>query len=146
MCVGGGVGVFMSLFCYVVICVLSSFATISLGKRGLDALLLLNTYILEIQLFWTAHHYQVNLDKVKNHVALSIGQFIRPRGYKTFSYSTQLNRKFIRLINVKMPTIVGILTLISMINTTYERLKARNFVIRRYFSFHEQLKLRAQLS
>ena len=31
--------------------------------------------------------------------------------------------KFILLINVKMPTIVGILTFISMINTTYERLK-----------------------
>ena len=30
-------------------------------------------------------------------------------------------------INVKMPTIVGILTFISMINTTSERLKAKNF-------------------
>ena len=29
-------------------------------------------------------------------------------------------------INVKMPTVVGILTFISMINTTSERLKARN--------------------
>ena len=34
--------------------------------------------------------------------------------------------KFILLINVKMPTIVGILTFISMINTTSERLKAIN--------------------
>ena len=33
------------------------------------------------------------------------------------------------LINVKMPTIVGILTFISMINTRSERLKARNFYI-----------------
>ena len=33
-----------------------------------------------------------------------------PRGYKTFSFSTQLRLKFILLINVKMPTIVGILT------------------------------------
>ena len=40
---------------------------------------------------------------------------------KLFPYSTQLSTKFILLINVKMPTIVGILTFISMINTTSER-------------------------
>ena len=51
---------------------------------------------------------------------------------KLFSYSTQLSMKFILLINVKMPTFVGILTFISMINTTSERLKARNFLICRY--------------
>ena len=39
--------------------------------------------------------------------------------------STQLSMKLIKLMNVKMPTIVGILTFISMINTTYESLKAR---------------------
>ena len=65
---------------------------------------------------------------------------------KLNSCSTQLSRKLILLINVKMPTIVGILTIISMINTTSERLKARNFFICRYFSFYEQLKFRAQLS
>ena len=66
---------------------------------------------------------------------------------KLFSYSTQLSTKFILLINVKMPTIVvGILTFISMINTTSERLKARNFFICRYFSVYEQLKFRTQLS
>ena len=54
--------------------------------------------------------------------------------------------KIIQLINVKMPTMVGILTFISMINTTSERLKARNFFISRYFSFYEQLKFRAMLS
>ena len=54
--------------------------------------------------------------------------------------------KFILLINVKMPTIVGILTFISLMNATSERLKARNFFIYRYFSFYEQLKFRAQLS
>ena len=32
-----------------------------------------------------------------------------------FSCSTQLSTKFVLLINVKMPTIVGILTLIGMI-------------------------------
>ena len=65
---------------------------------------------------------------------------------KLFSYSTQLSMKIILLIDVKMPTIVGILTFISMINATSERLTARNFFISRYFSFYEQLKLRAQLS
>ena len=65
---------------------------------------------------------------------------------KPFSYSTQLSTKFILLIYVKMPTIVGILTFISMINTTSKRRKARNFDICRYFSFYEQLKFLAQLS
>ena len=35
---------------------------------------------------------------------------------KLFSCSTQLRLKFILLINVKMPTVVGILTFISRIN------------------------------
>ena len=65
---------------------------------------------------------------------------------KHFSCSTQLSTKFILLINVKMPTIVGILTFISMINTTSERLRARNVFICQYFSFSEQLKFPAQLS
>ena len=56
-----------------------------------------------------------------------------PEVIKLFSCSTQLNMLIILLINVKMPTIVGILSLISMINTTSERLKARNFFICRYF-------------
>ena len=63
-----------------------------------------------------------------------------------FSYSTQLSTKFVLLINIKMPTIVGILTFISMISTTTERLKAIPFFINRYLSFYEQLKLRVQLS
>ena len=41
-----------------------------------------------------------------------------PEIIKLFSYSTQLSTKFILLINVKIPTSVGILTFISMINTT----------------------------
>ena len=69
-----------------------------------------------------------------------------PEVIKLFSCSTQLSAKFILLINVKMPTIVGILTFISMINTASERLKATNFFTFRYFSFYEQLKFRAQLS
>ena len=62
-----------------------------------------------------------------------------PEVIKLFSCSTQLNAEFILLINVQMPTIVGILTFISLINTTSERLKARNFLICWYFSFYEQL-------
>ena len=69
-----------------------------------------------------------------------------PEAIKLFSSSTQLSTKFILLINVKMPTIVGILTFISMINTASEKLKARNFFICLYFSFYEQLKFHAQLS
>ena len=45
-----------------------------------------------------------------------------------------------------MPTIVGILKCISMINTTSERLKAINFFIWRNFSLYEQLNFHAQLS
>ena len=66
-----------------------------------------------------------------------------PEVISLFPSSTQLSTKFILLINVKMPTIVGILTFISMINTTSERLYARNFFICRYFSFYKQLKFRA---
>ena len=48
---------------------------------------------------------------------------------KLFPCSTQLSTKFILLISVKMPTMVGILTFISKINTTSERLKARNSIL-----------------
>ena len=69
-----------------------------------------------------------------------------PEVVKLFSCSTQLSTKYILLIYVKMPTIVGILTFISMIITTSERLNARKFFIFWYFSFYEQLKFRDQLS
>ena len=36
-----------------------------------------------------------------------------PEVIKLFSYSTQLSMKFFVLINIKMPTIVGILIFIS---------------------------------
>ena len=63
-----------------------------------------------------------------------------PEVIKLFSFSTRLSTTFILLINVKMPTIIGILTFISMINTTPERLKERDFFICLYFSFYGQLK------
>ena len=72
-------------------------------------------------------------------VKIQISWLLRsgPKVIKLFSYTTQLSTKFILLLNVKMPTIVGILTFICMINTTSKRLKARNFFICRYFSFNE---------
>ena len=72
--------------------------------------------------------------------------YISPDVIKLFSCSTKLSTKFILLINVKMPTTVGIFSFISMINTTFERLKARKIFICQHFSFYEQLKFRAQLS
>ena len=91
-------------------------------------------------------------EQLKFHPQLSIKQVLEPSSgpgpevVKLFSDSTQLSTKFILLINVKMPTIVGILTFISMINATSERLKARIFFICRYFSLYEQFKFCAQLS
>ena len=49
------------------------------------------------------------------------------------------------LINVKMPTIVDILTFISMINTTCVKLKARKVIIFQHFNYYEQLRFHAQL-
>ena len=43
-----------------------------------------------------------------------------PEVIKLFVCSTQLGMNFIMLIYVKMPTVVGILTFISMINTVFE--------------------------
>ena len=48
--------------------------------------------------------------------------------------------------NVKMQTIVGILTFISIINTISEKLKAITFMICQYFSLYEQLKFHAKFS
>ena len=82
----------------------------------------------------------------KDEVSMPNLRHLPPEVIKLFSCSTQLNTKFVLLINVKMPTIVGILTFISRINSTSERLKARNLFICQYFSFYEQLKFRAKLS
>ena len=66
---------------------------------------------------------------------LSQGSHAGPEVIKLFSCSNQLSTKFILLVNVKMPTIVGILTFISMINTTSERLKEKNIFSCQYFNF-----------
>ena len=68
-----------------------------------------------------------------------------PQSNKTFFSSAQLRLKFILLINVKMPTIVGILTFMSRI---YYRLDILNPVSIHldYFGIYEQFKVYAQLS
>ena len=53
--------------------------------------------------------------------------------------------KFIQLINVKMPTIVGILTFISRIHTISDDFMARKALIFQHFSY-EQLKFHVKLS
>ena len=67
-----------------------------------------------------------------------------PCGYTTYfmPYSTEHQ---IYHAHVKMPTIVGILKFISMINTTLESLKARS-LYSSILVFYEQLKFHAQLS
>ena len=52
----------------------------------------------------------------------------RPEVIKLFPCSTQLSTKSILLINVKTPTIVGVLTFVSMINTTSERLISKKLL------------------
>ena len=71
-----------------------------------------------------------------------------PRGYQTVSCSAQQSMKFILLTNVKMPTIVGILTFrpISRIDTTSESFKTRTIFISHQFTFYEHLKVHVQLS
>ena len=69
-----------------------------------------------------------------------------PEFIKLCSCSAKLSIKFIMLINIKMPTIVGILIFISMINKISASLKARKVFSFQHFSFHEQLKLCVQLS
>ena len=54
--------------------------------------------------------------------------------------------KFILLIIVKMPTIVGILTSINMVYATNDSLKAKKNIIFQHFSFHEHMKFHADLN
>ena len=69
-----------------------------------------------------------------------------PKVIKLIPSSTQLSTKSILLINVKMSTNVGILTVISRINTASESFKARTIFIYHHFTFYEQLKFHAQFS
>ena len=71
--------------------------------------------------------------------------FPGPEVIKLFSCSTQLRLKFILLINVKMPTIVGILTFMSRIN--YRLWSSKPSISRYlgYFGIYEPFKFHAQL-
>ena len=64
-------------------------------------------------------------------------QQTRGRGYKTFFVLNSTEREINHAHNIKMPTSVGILTLMSMINTTSESLNASKVFSFQYFSFHE---------
>ena len=77
--------------------------------------------------------------------SLSDSSSSTPRLY-TSSCSYQLGMKFIMLTNVKMPTIVGILTFVIMKIATSKSLEVRNFFIFQHFSFYEHWKFHAQLS
>ena len=66
-----------------------------------------------------------------------------PRGYKTFFMLNLNEHEIILLINVKMPTCVGILTFIGRINTLSESFKARTIFTFQHFSFSEHIKLHA---
>ena len=67
---------------------------------------------------------------------------------KLFLRSSQLSTKFILLINVKMPRIVGILTFISRIKTTSESFQARHvsYFSAFWFLWAVQISLSAELS
>ena len=60
-----------------------------------------------------------------------------PRDYKTY-FPAQLSTKFTLLINAKMPTVVGILTFISRINTAFEssNFKGKKSLYFSAFSFY----------
>ena len=67
------------------------------------------------------------LVKVCHHIRVKCTKYeTRPQGYKTFF---MLNSAEHEIYPANKCLNVGILTFISMINTTFEGLKARNFVI-----------------
>ena len=63
-----------------------------------------------------------------------------PEVIKLFSCSTHLSMIFILLINVKMPTTVGIFTFISRINSTSGGIKVSKIFIFHHVNFCEELK------
>ena len=69
-----------------------------------------------------------------------------PEVIKPFLCSTQLSMKFFLLINVKMPTIVGILTFMNRKNSYLGWSEPEKCWISWYFHTYEQLKFYAQFS
>ena len=70
----------------------------------------------------------------------------RSRGYKTVFMFSSAEKKFIVLINVKMPTIVDILTFMSRINYQFWGFDSEFSTNFDDYSIYEQLKFHAQLS
>ena len=69
-----------------------------------------------------------------------------PEVIKLFSCSTQLSKKFFLLINDKMPTIVGILTIMSGKNSILGLSEPKQAEFLDFFYPYEHLKFHAQLS
>ena len=69
----------------------------------------------------------------------------KPGGYKTVFCSIQMSMKFILLINVKMPIIVGNLTFIGRIKTTSEFLKQENIFFLNILAFNSSLNIMLSL-
>ena len=69
-----------------------------------------------------------------------------PRAIKNTLCSTQLSTKFFLLMNVKMPTIVGILTFMSRNIALNAYLSPKNAEFLDIFHTNEDLKFHAQLS
>ena len=69
-----------------------------------------------------------------------------PEVIKLFSCSTQLSMNFFLLINVKMPTIVGILTFMSGKIAIYANLGLKKAEFLDFFYTYEHLNFHAQLS
>ena len=72
-------------------------------------------------------------------LSMQFGTYTWSRGYKTFSCSALLRWKIILLINVKMPTIVGILSFISRINYRFWSSKPSISIYLCYFCFMSTL-------
>ena len=69
-----------------------------------------------------------------------------PEVIKLFSCSTQLSIKFFLFINVKMSTIVGILTIMNRKNSILDLSEPKKCWVYWYFYTYEHLKFHAQLS
>ena len=69
-----------------------------------------------------------------------------PRGYKTFFMLNSTKQEIFLLINVKMPTIVGILTNMSRKNSILYLAEPKKSRISWYFYTYEHLKFHTQLS
>ena len=91
-----------------------------------------NTRLFELNLGHTGFRKMGQFINHFNNCVLRTYYVLVRKGNVSFTHQTLSDNM---LINVKMPTIVCILTFISMINITSESLKARNFLICWLFSF-----------